>query len=219
MSGFGNNALNNLIKADTLIYVVERVIKCIEMMCSHCEGNSIRLNNNEPVILSHLFYNYLNNDDIMNSVGLDDYRFETEVPENFTNDIPIGRVDLKVYGIDDFRHRKRYYIIECKRVDGTLPLNRAYIDEGMRRFIGEYPKYSSYFQTNSMFGFVLQKCNPDSIVGSINELLENDYKDISVEQYLQPLSTSDMYMSAHTSAEKKLTLIHAFYDISRIVSL
>jgi len=54
------------------------------------------------------------------------YRFDKEVDESE------GRVDIKIIDINDFEKYEAYYIIECKRLDGTKRLNNAYVNDGIK---------------------------------------------------------------------------------------
>lgn len=84
--------------------------------------------------------------------------FDAEVAEGYdlTSEEYIGRVDIKVYSINTIINPKDYYIIECKRIDGSSTLNRKFITEGICRFILNKPKYSSYNKKNIMLGFVVK---------------------------------------------------------------
>jgi len=210
MGGFGNAALNGLIAFNILNAVVDKVVACVDMMCRDCVSNAKAIDNNEAAIRDYLFTNYLDNDEIMEIVGLGNFRFQSEVPENYISNRPIGRVDLQVYSVEEFRHRKRYFIIECKRVDGKLNLNRAYIDDGIRRFVGEKPRYTSYYKANCMLGFVVKDIDIDSNVDRINKLLENKHIDIPVHKYLQIQPQRNTYTSHHGCFEQRIILIHAF---------
>lgn len=219
MSGFLDPSLNQLISTNTLKYIISKLIVCMEMMSTDCAAEAQRIDNNEIVIRDFLFSNYLDNDDKMQTVGLNDFRFESEAPENYINGVPQGRADLKVYSIDDFRHRKRYFIIECKRIDGNLTLNREYVDNGIRRFIGLSPKYTSYYNSNCMFGFLVKTVDIGKNVDCINQLLCNDYGDIPVQDYLHLDIDSDFYLSTHGDKKSsQVALIHAFADCSKLVN-
>lgn len=218
MSGFKDASLNRLIALKTLNFIVEKVLFCMEMMKKDCSKESIKISNREPDICNYLFCNYLNNDAIVQSVGLDDFRFFSEVPENYVNNKPVGRADLQVFNINEFRYRRRYFIIECKRIDGNLTLNREYIDEGMRRFIGESPKYTSYYRVNCMLGFLVKKMDSSLNVSEINKLLQTDYSDIHTHEYLSAGLVQDTFISSHGLNEDiRIELLHAFSDCSSII--
>lgn len=218
MSGFKDASLNRLIAIKTLHFIVEKVLVCLDMMRDDCSNNSMKISNREPDICDFLFCNYLNNDAILQSVDLDDFRFSSEVPENYVNNKQIGRADFHVYSINEFRHRDRYFIIECKRIDGHLTLNREYINKGMRRFVGASPKYTSYYKSNCMLGFLVKKMNVPVNVSEINKLLQTDYSDIHTHEYLHAGLVPNIFISSHgLNEDTRINLLHAFSDCSSIV--
>lgn len=99
MSGFLEPSLNQLISIKTLKYIIDKMIICMDLMSTDCAMKSQKIANNEIVIRDLLFADYLDNDGRMMEVGLDDFRFEAETPENYINGIPQGRADLKVYNL------------------------------------------------------------------------------------------------------------------------
>ena len=218
MSGFRNTALNRLIATNTLNFVVGKVLLCLEMMQRDCVMSSVKIPNREPDICNYLFSNYLNNDAIVKTIGLDDFRFFSEVPENYVNSIPRGRTDFQVFSIDEFRHRDRYFIIECKRIDGNLTLNREYINEGIRRFAYDDPKYTSYYKINCMLGLVIRDIDILANVAVINTLLQTDYSDVHTGAYLSVGTIPQTFISSHGLSEDiRIELLHAFSDCSKIV--
>ena len=220
MSGFHNASLNRQMAWGILNDIVQKVLECLDLMRQDCECSSHKIANNEIKIRDYLYANYLNKDAVMRKIGFDNYRFESEAPENYLDSTPQGRADLKVYSIDDFSNRQRYFIIECKRLDGNLTLNREYIDEGVRRFTGEKPKYTSYHKMNCMLGFVVRNIDIDKNISRINKLLRNDYSDIPVKDYLQTGFVPHTYVSVHgENEEEKIELIHAMSNCASLISL
>lgn len=218
MSGFKNTTLNRLIATKSLSFIVGKVLICLKMMQQDCITNSIKIPNREPDICNYLFSNYLNNDTIVKTTGLDEFRFFSEVPENYVNNTPRGRADLQVFSIDDFRHRDRYFIIECKRIDGNLTLNREYVNEGIRRFACDDPKYTSYYRINCMLGFVVRDINILGNTAAINALLRTDCSDIYTVAYLSAGAIPQTFISSHGLGEdSSIELLHAFSDCSKIV--
>lgn len=185
MSGFKDGSLNREIASSTLSYIVSKIIACFEKMIDDYSNDSIKIANKENVIRDHLFSKYLDNDEVMRNMGFDDFRFFSETPVNYINGQPQGRTDLHVISIHEFRHRKKYFTIECKRLDGNTTLNRKYIGEGMRRFLGESPKYSSLYQVNGMLGFVV-KCI--DIASNVEKLI------VFYKPHIQKLMCKNTYM-------------------------
>ena len=219
MSGFKNTSLNNTIASSILNHIVSKVLACFENMIEDCANGSIKIANNETSIRDHLFCNYLNNDEIMRSMDFDNFRFFAETPENYIDSKPQGRTDLQVFSINEFSHRNRYFIIECKRIDGNLNLNREYIDEGIRRFVRESPKYISYYKMNCMLGFIVRCIDIAKNVEKINGLLQTDYTDIHVQDYLCAGIIPNTYISSHNLNENDLiVLTHAFVNCASVIN-
>jgi hypothetical protein len=211
MSGFSNTSFNNQVAIGILNHIFEKMLECFDLMRQDCKRDSMKIANNEVCIRDYLFCNYLNNDAVMRAIGFDDFMFIPEVPENYINNKPIGRADLQVFSSERFHHRERYFIIECKRIDGNLTLDREYIDEGIRRFVGESPKYTSFFKVNGMLGFVVREFDVAQNIDRINQLLKSDYSDIHVQDYLHMGSTPHTYISSHgETVHERITLIHVF---------
>lgn len=219
MSGFKSASLNNTIASSILNHIVFKVLACLEKMIEDYSIDSIKIANNETTIRDHLFCNYLNNDEIMRSMDFDNFRFWAETPENYIDSKPQGRTDLQVFSINEFSHRNRYFIIECKRIDGNLTLNREYIDEGIRRFVGESPKYKSYYKMNCMLGFVVRCIDVANNVEKINGLLQTEYADIHVQDYLHTGIVPNTYISSHNRKENELiVLTHVFVNCSSVIA-
>lgn len=219
MNGFKNVSLNNTIASSILNHIVSKVLACFDKMIEDYSNHSIKISNNETTIRDHLFCNYLNNDEIMRNMDFDNFRFLAETPENYIDSKPQGRTDLQVFNINEFSHRNRYFIIECKRIDGNLTLNREYIDEGIRRFVGESLKYKSYYKMNCMLGFVVRCIDVENNVEKINSLLQTEYTDIHVQDYLQTGIVPSTYISSHNLKENELiVLTHAFANCSSVIA-
>jgi len=218
MNGFLDTSLNQQITTGILSHIVKKVLECFDLMIKDCGYNLEKLANNEIVIRDYLYCNYLNNDVVMQNIGFDDYMFIPEVPENYVDNRPIGRADLQVFSTERFRHRECYFIIECKRVDGNLTLNREYIDEGIRRFVGQTPKYPSYYRMNCMMGFIVKNISVSKNVDYLNQLLQDDYIDIHVQEYLHTWEIPSTYISSHGQDEtERVTLIHAFPNCASLI--
>jgi hypothetical protein len=223
MSGFKDASLNNRIAIGILKHIIDKISVCCKIMVQDCNSKGIKVNNNENDIRDYLFCNYLNNDTVMKKIEFDDFRFFSETPENYVNYGALGRTDLQVISIDDFRHRERYFIIECKRIDGNLTLNRHYIDDGIRRFVGSPSKYTSYFKSNCMLGFIVKDIDVPTNVDKLKALLETDYRDIEAQGFLKTVKTEhethNTYISIHAlDKSTNITLFHAFIDCVPMIS-
>jgi hypothetical protein len=225
MGGFKNTELNNIFNYSLFDEIAEKVLLCSEMMNSDYICFDKKIENLEEKIRTHLLENYLENDEIRTKLGIDklEIRFMAEVPENHdTNqDIYLGRVDIKVVGVNWlFSNSKDYYIIECKRIDGSSVLNEKFVKEGIARFASEPIKYSSYNNKNFMFGFVVKAIDIEENTLKIDRL-QNKNNNIAIRQGLVQVESkiinSYLYISKYNVKEKVLELKHLFYDFSKII--
>lgn len=222
MSGFKDILVNRSISQGILKDIIAKILICCDMMIRDCLEGKITIKNLEEDIRDYLFHNYLNNDNVMEQVGLGEFRFFSEVPENYQNNKPIGRTDLQVINMDMFRYRRKYFTIECKRIDGTKKLNRYYIEEGIKRFVNPKPLYKSHFGMNCMFAFVVKEIDIDKNAQKINDLQIQEYKDIKIKTPIlfSAMSSRHNYTfeSEYFLDESDILLFHIFYDFSPIIS-
>ena len=221
MGGFQNQLLNQNFKQNFYNIIITALMASCKLMVQECCSNKAGLPNHEEKIRTHLLENYLENEKTRCIIGLSDVpiRFLPEVPENYDmdNNTYIGRTDIRVLSSNWLSNPKDYYIVECKRIDGTKSLNQKYVDEGIGRFVGDSPKYSSYNNQNIMLGFVVKEIDCSVVISDISNIHTNRIgslidKDITIiENY------KDYYLceSVYTN---KLYLSHIFYDISSAVS-
>ena len=175
---------------------------------------------NQEEKIRDLFYDdYLNDDDYRHSHDiLNRFDFTAESKEK------TGYLDIRAKSINPYISTKAYYSIECKRLDGKSHLNAEYIKNGICRYVIDH--YSTYFDTNAMFGFVVEQMDIDKNIDSINELLPNDYinqQSVTVNANAKhPLQYFDFangypysYISTHTHIlGKEIVLYHLMFDFS-----
>lgn len=189
-------------------------------------GSAIKLDNDENIIRDE-FLKYLQNLEYKKRQRLKHLKFDKETIEN------TGRADIRVLPtkaeyIDD----EEYYLIECKRLNkrnttGITGLNAEYIKNGICRYV--CGPYSSHFDTNAMFGFIVENMDINDNTDNINKLLPKDFrkkkngKEIIVNAKAKQLLTSEdfangypySYVSTHTHASgKELILYHLMFDFS-----
>ena len=134
--------------------ITSYILDICELVVKDYRNRHLNLPNDENKIRSIMLEEYMQKH--KNTYKMSDYRFELEVPENYVgNGKHIGRVDIRILLKTDFEKEDAYYIIECKRIDGTADLNKKYVREGVARFVTQ--KYSSYYGINIMLGFVIRK--------------------------------------------------------------
>ena len=163
-------------------------------------GDSVPANNEN--VIRDILLGYLKDTKIRNEYCIiEGYRFDKEVDECE------GRIDIKIIGINDFENHEAYYVIECKRLDGTNTLNNAYVNHGINRFTTSYqssncqPYYSSYYGVNGMIGFVVEELDIDENINNIGNFFNEVEKD-------------KLYDTSH----ENLKLFHLMMDFSNNVS-
>ena len=199
---------------------VEKITKYLlgisELIIEDCQKNKRKLpKNSENKIRNVLIEEYLIKKKKQYKLH---YWFDSEVPENFNKKEKgyTGRVDIRVL-LPGFEKNIKYYFIECKRIDGTKSLNKKYVEEGIGRFVIQ--KYSSNYNENIMWGFVVKKID---IFRNVN--LIQDIQNENPNKYLQgkfncivKKDMAQLYKSIYDIQTKKLELWHVFSDFSDIV--
>lgn len=224
MNGFKNKKFNNTIVQLMMEDIIVKVLQCSKIMVDDYIKLGKTIENHEEYIRNVLYNDYLNNTKIVREIGLDKFHFEAEVPENYQCQKPIGRVDLKVISEVTFTQKDAYFVIECKRIDGNNALNKAYVVDGINRFLsdkGEKPKYSSYYGINCMLGMVVKSIDIDENVEKINLIHEEKTTVRSnasnIHKYNFNQNFIFTYISDYKISDSKLKLYHAFYDYSSII--
>lgn len=192
--------------------ILTKVVFCYQRMLS----DKVVLKNDENSIRDCILYSYLKKETFKKQYGLTNYLFDAELPEN------TGRIDIRIMPINPFICDKAYYVIECKRLDvknpnGTSGLNSQYISEGINRFVSE--KYSSYYGTNGMIGFIVQKMDIHANIASINNLLQNNFINCNTTKALQPKDIGlenfkYCYCSKHGQSGNDILIYHLMLDFS-----
>lgn len=172
-------------------------------------SNGSSLHNNENEIRDKLA-EYLEDDDYKTNCTsmVKNFQVDPEVPEGSH-----GRVDLRFLPVNPYEGQKVYYIIECKRLDGSNHLNKEYVEHGMKRFKSP-DKYSTRLGFNGMMGFLVNQLDVALTCGSINTSL-------AAEEQLNAVafSTSGCYAfesSLNTTLER-VTLLHLWMDFSSVM--
>ncbi len=222
MNGFQNSALNRAYKEEFFRKILRAIIKGCELMVSDCVNEKCLLDNHEEKIRTYLTENYLDNDEKRNEIGLQGFniRFDIEVPESYNpvTQSYIGRTDIRIVSDDWWKNRGAYYIVECKRLDGGKVLNNLYVEEGVLRFVGDMPKYSSFYNKNIMLGFCVKKHNIKQnimkIAGIHKRLIAEELRGITI---CCDEKAYKIYDSAYTKPQN-LELNHIFYDLADVIA-
>ena len=194
--------------------LLSKIILCYNLMLVV----KVSISNDENEIREVLYLNYLNNNDVRAKIGLKNYYFDREVAEDRSQ----GRTDIRVLSTYSFEDTSAYYIIECKRLDsknsaGTTGLNALYIQKGICRFASK--KYSTYYKTNGMIGFIVEKIDIHINVSVINNLLKDPFKEANTTRELfarNIVSGFDFsYCSTHTVDANEVIIYHLMFDFSK----
>ncbi len=216
--------MNNMLNRDILkaLYqanfekITNYIFDICELVVKDYTRKQLKLPNDENKIRSIMLEEYLRKQ--KGSYGMSDYRFELEVPENYDgNGCYIGRVDIRILLKGDFEKEDAYYIIECKRIDGTSDLNKKYVKEGIARFITQ--KYSSYYGRNIMLGFVIRKIDVSANVKLIEEIQNSDLNQYmhGTFQFVKNGTITESYKCIYQIQSDELELCHIFSDYSNII--
>lgn len=223
MGGFKNQQLNQIAKNNIYEDMINFIFISLEKMRENLLAENKNIKNDEEKIRTHLLEHYLKNEQFKEKYFDDLYLlFNAEVAEGYdiTSEEYIGRVDIKVYSINTIINPKDYYIIECKRIDGSSTLNRKFITEGICRFILNKPKYSSYNKKNIMLGFVVKNIDIEINTARINEI-QSEIEDIHICEKLERLKKEKeeyyLYRNKYKCGDKKIELSHLFYNLSDVI--
>ena len=216
MSGMlSKNILSELWRAD-FDKITNYILDICTLIVGDYKKKQLKLPNDENKIRSIMLEEYINKQkDTHSMLG---YKFELEVPENYVGSGKhIGRVDIRILLKSDFEKDDAYYIVECKRIDGSADLNKKYIKDGVARFVTE--KYSSYYGRNIMLGFVVKKidvsANAKLIENSQNkELNQNMYGNF---EFIEKKGVTESYKCMYQIQSGEVELCHIFSDYSSII--
>lgn len=218
MGGFKNKKLNSFI-ADIIIgEIIDKILGCCNIMIEDCVTNGDKIKNDEEEIRDYLLENYLDNNLIRRKVGLTKFLFQAEVREKKPSSQKHGNVDIKILICpNSFEDTKAYFVIECKRIDGSSTLNNKYISEGVCRFVSPTAYYTTYRNRNIMFGFIVKNIDITNNVEKIN-LIQKSRTELTItEDFTKKLD--NIYTSKYKYNTKDIMLYHIFHDFSRIISI
>lgn len=221
MGGFKNQSLNIEFGKNLYTVIINALIAGCALMVGDYRKSGRKIPNHEELIRNRLLEEYLENDDVQAVLGLNDVpiRFLPEVLEDYNKStgVYMGRTDIRVTSINWFFNRNDYYIVECKRIDGTRGLNRKYVDEGISRFTVDPPKYPSYHHRNIMLGFVVKSVNRNTVIRAIAKIHTTRLKTITT-QNITISQAAPEYSLCESGYSSGLTLKHIFYDVSDVVA-
>jgi hypothetical protein len=126
----------------------------------------------------------------------------------------IGYIDIFVTNVKHFLERsEEHYIIECKRLDGGLSLNRKYLTEGVMRFINN--KYVTRHKSYGMIGFLVDKnFDAGENIGKINQLAANERIPVEFIKEIQPYTRNSYGVIYYSKHKKRKDLYHLMFRIA-----
>lgn len=216
MSGVLNKDILEALCRANFEKITNYILDICELVVEDYEKKQLKLPNDENKIRSIMLEEYLRKQKV--SYDMSNYRFDLEVPENYAgNGHHIGRVDIRILLKSDFEKEDAYYIIECKRIDGTSDLNKKYVKEGVARFTTQ--KYSSYYGRNIMLGFVVKKIDM-SVNAQLIESIQNADLDKHMHGNFELVgnrSVTESYKCIYQIQSGEVELRHIFSDYSSIM--
>ncbi len=216
MSGVLNKDILEALCRANFEKIANYILDICELVVEDYGKKQLKLPNDENKIRSIMLEEYLKKQKV--SYDMSNYRFDLEVPENYAgNGHHIGRVDIRILLKSDFEKEDAYYIIECKRIDGTSDLNKKYVKEGVARFTTQ--KYSSYYGRNIMLGFVVKKINM-SVNAQLIESIQNADLDKHMHGNFELVgnrSVTESYKCIYQIQSGEVELRHIFSDYSSIM--
>ena len=207
--------LRDLSKAD-FERICEYIISMCELIVEEYEERALKLPNDENIIKNTLLEDYLKKN--KKSFGMLEYRFAPEALEHYNGKgAYIGRTDIQIVLKTDFEKDDAYYIVECKRIDGSTRLNKDYVKKGIARFVSE--RYSSYYGRNIMLAFVVKNINISDNVLEI-EMLQNNENNAGMHGTFSmegQTRITESYICQYNTRYKDIAIRHIFTGFSSIV--
>lgn len=182
-----------------------------------------KIENHEEKITGRLHVDFLDDDEFRESMNLGDYHFFPETPSYNESYKQIGFSDIKVRvtkKISGFINTtKADYIIECKRLDGGLSLNREYLKEGIIRFVEEKYTAKNKHNISAMLGFIVKKISIMENIAKINQLAIDEKIRINtvspiVSQQIDHSFINSYYSKHTTISGKEAEIYHLMLDFS-----
>lgn len=196
--------------------IINYVLNICEMVVEDYQQKRLKMPNDENKIRSIVLEEYLTKQ--KKTYGMSSYRFEPEALEHYVGEGKhIGRVDIRILLKSAFEKEEAYYIIECKRIDGSSGLNNLYVKEGVARFVTQ--KYSSYYGRNIMLGFVVKKIDVSANAQEIEQIqnLDTDKKMHGSFELITEEGVTKSYRCLYQIQSGELELRHIFSDYSSII--
>lgn len=217
MGKFSRN-ISEVLRRDDFKQISDYIVESCDLLSVDYRCQRKQMPNHENKIRNILLEEYLDDDNRRTDFGMGDYRFFPETQEHYNGQGNyIGRADIRVILKTDFEKRNAYYLVECKRLDGSRNLNEEYVEEGVARFISR--KYSAYYGKGLMLGFVVRQMNISENAHKIEEL-QNTSAEPNMHGKFEVLdirTSQEIYSCDYQLQEGALELRHIFVDFSGVV--
>ena len=216
MSGTLNRKILEKLYRANFEKITNYILEICELVAQDYEKKQLKLPNEENTIRSIMLEEYMKKQKY--NYGMSSYMFELEVPEHYAgNGRHVGRVDIRILLKSDFEKEDAYYIVECKRIDGTAELNKKYVKEGVARFVNQ--KYSSYYGRNIMLGFVVKKLDVSANARLIEKIQNSDSNQHMHGnfQLVGKEGATESYKCIYQIQSGQIELRHIFSDYSSII--
>ena len=202
-------------------FEINHLIDFIRDMCNSLaedkDSKGEKLPNKENLIRTILLEEY-----IKKAKGMDDYIFLPETPTNYIGGgVYKGRTDLCVLFKTDYSNQNTdaFFIAECKRLDGNQKLNKSYVNEGIIRFTDDNPKYSTYYGTSMMIGFIVKPINIEENARKIEDI-QNNSATLSTHgtwKVKDKVGKTERFECIYCNRHRSITWQHLFADFSNII--
>lgn len=218
MMGKFSRKIREALRRDDFEQISDYIVESCNMLSVDYRHQRKRMPNHENTIRNILLEEYLDDDRRRTNHGMGDYRFIPETQEHYNGQGDYtGRADIRIMLKTDFEKRDAYYLVECKRLDGSRNMNKEYVEEGVARFVSR--KYSAYYGKGMMLGFVVRQMNIFQNAQEI-ECLQNTSAELSMHGKFEALeirTSQEVYSCAYHLQGGELELRHVFVDFSGVV--
>lgn len=142
-----------------------------------------------------------------------DYLFIPEKPKFDEQYVDYAYYDIAVTNVKHFLERKEEdYIIECKRLNGGLPLNRQYLTKGVMRFVSG--KYVSKHKTYGMIGFLVEKkFDAGKNIIAINKIAKEERIPVEFAKEITRHKIDSYNFTYHSTHKGGKQIYHLMFDI------
>lgn len=218
MMGKLSRNISEALRRDDFERISDYIVESCNLLSVDYQHQRKQMPNHENTIRNILLEEYLDDDSRRINYGMGDYRFIPETQEHYNGQGNyIGRADIRIMLKTDFEKRDAYYLVECKRLEGSRNMNKEYVEEGVARFVSR--KYSAFYGKGILLGFVVRQINISKNAQDI-EYLQNTSVEPSMHGKFAALdirTSQEIYSCVYQLQGGELELRHIFVDFSGVV--